>query len=170
MRLCDEYLLRNSISPNYARHVQKGFLYFEGGSRLLCVEWVVHGVHPGFYEMSECVLARTCRTLSSERVEWDEYESHLVSWMGAARDPVFDKTRVFDLTWQYFLRRHEDCLLGLVPLSEIHKTVDEGNSSRLVDCMDVLERISVVRPEASDFWRSRAFDIVSLYCYWMNDL
>jgi hypothetical protein len=170
LRLCDEYLLRNSLEPRCARHVHKGFLYFEEGRRLLCIEWANHGPHPGFYEFSECELGRRCRTLSLKRVQWEEYESHLVSWVGSASGLVFDKTKVFDLTWQYFLRRHEDSLVGLVPLSEIYGTADENNPSRLVDCMALLERVSVVLPEAVKFWHSRAFDIVSLYCHWLGGL
>lgn len=168
MRLCEEYLLRNSLDPKHARHVPKGFLYFEGGQRLLCIEWANHGPHPGFYEISECELGKTCKTLRSHRVQWEDYETHILSWLEQGRSPVFDKTKIFDLTWQYFMRRHEKDVAGLLPLSEIYKTLDVENPSRLVDCLSLIERLSVDRPHAADFWRKRAFDIVSLYCHWMN--
>lgn len=168
MRLCEEYLLRNSLDPKCSRHVRKGFLYFDGGLKLLCIEWANLGPHPGFYEISECVLGRTCTTLRSTRVDWEEYEAHILSWLEGGKNPVFDKTMVFDLTWQYFIRRHEKDIVGLMPLSDIYRTLDEGNDSRLVDCFGLLERISVARPQVAEFWRTRAFDIVSLYCHWMN--
>lgn len=168
MRLCEEYLLRNSLAPRCARHVTKGFLYFEGGARLLAIEWIQPSPRPGFYEVSECELGRTCRTLSSTRVEWDDYESHVAAWAAAASGAVFDKRKVFDLTWQYFLRRHERDLVGTVAVSDIYRTVDDSNDSRLVDCFDLLESLSARAPAVAEFWRSRAFQIVSLYCYWME--
>lgn len=170
MRLCEEYLLKNSLRPNHARHVGKGFLYFEGGSKLLAIEWVSPLPHPGYYEISECVLNHRCHKLKSVRVDWDEYESHLLSWLSPERSLVFDRSEVFDLTWQYFLRRHEDVLLEALPISSIYKTVDEKNATRPVDCLDLVERIESSKPEVSAFWKNRAFDVVSLYCYWMRDL
>jgi len=170
VRLCEEYLLRNSLRPNHARHVDRGFLYFEGGSKLLAIEWVSPLPHPGYYEISECVLKRQCHKINSIRVEWNEYESHLLSWISRGRDPVFDKSEVFDLTWHYFLRRHEETLLDALPVSSIYKTVDDNNPSRIVDCLDLVERIEPLKPEVSAFWKNRAFDVISLYCYWMRDL
>lgn len=170
MRLSEEYLLRNSLNPRHARHVARGFLYFQDGRRLLSIEWVAHGPHPGFYEVSECVLERVCRTLSSARVEWDEYESYLVDWRSRATDLVFDKQKIFDLTWRYFLRRHESVILGVLPLSCILKTIDESNPQRIVDCLGMVERLDALDSSLSGFWRSRAFEVVSLYCHWMKDI
>lgn len=170
MRLCEEYLRRVGIDPNHARHVNRGFLYYDGGERLLSIEWTVHGPHPGFYEISECSLGRSCKRLSTARVEWDDYERHLFSWMSSARDPVFDKVMVFDLTWQYFLRKFEDSIVGLFPLSEVFRTVDPSNGSRMVDCVAMVENLSFMDPPAAKFWHSKAFDIISLYCHWMARL
>lgn len=170
MRLCDEWLERNAITPGHARHVKKGFLYFEGGSKLLAIEWMSPGAHPGFYEISECVLGRRCKTLSSTRVDWEEYEDALVSWFAQAQRPVFDKSAVFDLTWQYFVRRHEDAIMSAVPLSEVHRTVDPCNASRLVDCMALVDKFSCLSPTLADFWMGRAFEVISLYCHWMREL
>lgn len=170
MRLCEEYLLRNSLTPRYARHVRKGFLYFDHGERLLASEWISLGPRPGYYEISECSLGRTCKTLNSSRVEWDEYEPYLVEWAKNDRRAVFDKGRVFSLTWEYFLRRHDKDLAGLLPLSDLYKTVDESNESRLVDCFSLLESLSSLRPSIVEFWKTRAFEIVSSYCYWMKEL
>lgn len=170
MRLCDEWLARNSISPRHARHVKKGFLYFDGGSKLLAIEWMSPGTHPGFYEVSECVLGKICSVLSSRRVDWEEYEDHLVSWMSRASGPVFDKTAVFDLTWRYFIRRHEDSLMSMLPLSEVYKTVDADNPSRLVDCMALVDGLASSAPRIAEFWNSRAFEVVAQYCHWMCEL
>ena len=170
MRLCEEYLHRIGIKADCAVHVRRGFLYFDGGERLLSISWNEVGPHPGFYEFSECSLDTRCRVLSSERVDWEDYESHLISWKASAGGVVFDKARVFDLTWQYFLRRHEEVIMGALPLSMIHSTIDPSNKSRIVDCMSLVESLSSVAPEASEFWRSRAFDIISLYCHWLARL
>lgn len=168
MRLFEEYMERNCPGALYARRVEKGFLYFDSGARLLVIEWMSPERHPGFYEFSECELTRRCRTVSSRRVEWDEYESYVRGWMSTERAAVFDRGVVFDLTWQYFLRRHEGDILGAAPISQVYKTVDESNDSRLLDCFGLLETISSRAPSAVDFWRSRAFQIVSLYCHWMS--
>lgn len=170
MRLCEEYLVRNSLKPRHARHTRRGFLYFEGGEKLLCIEWMEVGAHPGLYEFSECHLGRRCRTLSAEKVLWDDYESRLLSWKGSSAGIVFERDRVFSLTWEYFMRRHEDSLLGSFPLSRIHSTVDPSNPSRLLDCMSLLDDLQSRDPQAADFWHSRAFDIVHLYCHWAAEL
>jgi hypothetical protein len=167
MRLCDEYLARMGVKADYAVHVGKGFVYYEGGSRLLSVRWEQAGPHPGFYELSECVLETRCRILRSERVEWDEYEGRLLDWKSSAGELVSDKTKVFDLTWQYFIRRHESELMGLFPLSRIHATIDPSNRSRIVGCAELLDVLAERSPHISDFWHSRAFEIVSLYCHWL---
>lgn len=170
MRLCEEYIHRRGIKVDCAVHVRRGFLYFGNGDRLLSISWSQVGPHPGFYEFSECSLDTRCRVLSSERANWEEYESRLISWKSHAEGIVFDKARVFDLTWQYFLRRHEAVIMDAVPLSFIHSTIDPSNKSRLVDCMSLVEALSPIAPEVSEFWRSRAFDIISLYCYWLARL
>jgi hypothetical protein len=167
MRLCDEYLYRRGLKIDYAVHVGKGFVYFGGGSRLLSIRWEQIGPHPGFYELSECVLDTRCRVLRSERVEWDDYEARLVEWKASAGEIVSDRTRVFDLTWRYFLRRHEEDMLALFPLSVLHSTIDPSSRSRLVACADVLESLEERLPRAAEFWHSRAFDIVSRYCHWL---
>lgn len=169
MRLCDEYLVRNGIEVNYARYIRRGFVYFRGGERLLSIEWNESGAHPGYYDLSECVLETRCRVLSSRRVEWDEYEERLVEWR-RSEDIVLDKSLIFDLTWSYFLRRHESVLIREFPLSQIHATIDRRNESRLLECARVLEVLSERAPKAADFWHSKAFDIVSLYCHWIGSL
>lgn len=169
MRLCEEYLARRGIKVDYAPHVRRGFAYFRGGERLLSIEWSEAGAHPGYYEFSECVLETRCRILSSRRVEWDEYEERLVSWR-RAEEVVQDKASVFDLTWRYFMRRHESVLMRSFSLSELHATMDPANPSRLIGCASVLEALVESSPEAADFWHSRAFDIVSLYCGWIARL
>lgn len=169
MRLCDEYLVRSGIEVDYAPHVRKGFVYFRGGERLLSIEWNEAGAHPGYYEFSECVLETRCRVLSSRRVEWEDYEGEIVSWR-RSEDVVLNRAEVFDLTWRYFLRRHESVLMCRIPLSDIHATIDAGNPSRLIDCARVLEVLYEREPEAARFWHSRAFDIVSLYCHWIGSL
>jgi hypothetical protein len=167
MRLCEEYLARRGVEVEYAVHVRKGFVYFEGGSRLLAIRWEQAGPHPGFYEFSECSLESRCRVLRSDRVEWDDYESRLVEWKSSVGGVVADKGRIFDLTWQYFLRRHESDLIRLFPLSEIHATLDPSNRSRAVQCMGMLDSLARTLPRAAEFWHSRAFDIISLYCHWL---
>lgn len=169
MRLCDEYLARKGISVDYAPHVKRGFAYFRGGDRLLSIEWSDPGAHPGYYEFSECVLEKRCRVLSSRRVEWDEYEASLVSWR-RAEEVVLERALVFDLTWRYFMRRHESLLMSIFPLAQLHATVDPLNTSRVLGCTHVLEALAERSPEASDFWHSRALDILSLYCHWIGRL
>ena len=168
MRLCDEYLNRRGLKINYAVHVEKGFVYFGRESRLLSIRWEQIGPHPGFYEFSECVLDQRCRVLRSDRVEWDDYETSLLNWKTSAGEIVSDKTKVFDLTWQYFLRRHEEDMFALFPLSVLHSTIDPSNRFRLIACANVLESLETRLPSAADFWHSRAFDIVSCYCHWLS--
>lgn len=170
MRLCEEYLQRNSLRLNYAKCVSRGFLYFDGGSKLLSIQWVSPLPHPGYYEISECVLGRSCHKLKSDRVEWNEYEPYLLSWLHQERNIVFDKSSVFDLTWNYFLRRNEKVMLDTFPVSHIYKTIDKDNSSRIMDCVELVHRLDALKPEVANFWRNRAFDLVALYCYWFADL
>jgi hypothetical protein len=167
MRLCEEYLCRKGLKVECAVHVRKGFVYFEGGAKLLSIRWEQAGAHPGFYGLSECALERRCRVLRSERVEWEDYEARLIEWKSSAGDILSDRTRIFDLTWQYFLRRHESDLVGLFPLSALHATIDPSNRSRPVQCAELLEAVGRRLPHAAEFWHSRAFDVISSYCHWL---
>jgi len=170
MRLSEEYMLRNGASSNYARHVRRGFLYFDGGASLLSVSWIDSGVHPGHYEFSQCVLDKRCRSVRSESVAWEDYESRLLAWLGEDRTPVFERSLVFDLTWQYFVRRHQGELSRRFSLSELFATVDKMNPSRAVDCMTLVESLSAAEPAVADFWRRRAFVIIDSYCWWVSSL
>lgn len=170
MRLYEEYLHRSGLRPLHARHQRKGFLYFNDGDLLLSLSWINSGNHPGYYDFCECKLDTKCRIIKSHRVDWDEYESWFISWLSTSRKIIFDKKKIFDLTWEYFLRRNEDSLIGSISLSEIYSTIDPHNPHRLLNRFELLDKMRDRNQAVADFWHSRALDIVSLYCHWVAEL
>lgn len=166
MRLFQEYEARHGFRSNCAVHVRKGFVYLRGGEELLFIRWDEAGPHPGFYTLSECVLDASCRTVRSHKVVWDEYEPVMSDLIAKSNPIVSDPNRVFSLTWEYFVRKHEVLLAGFFPLSRVARTLDSANPSRLVDCFEVLDDLVQVSPAASQFWRSKAFPLIDSYCYW----
>jgi len=170
LRLFQEYESRHGFKSDCAIHVRKGFVYLHGGSELLFIQWNEVGPHPGFYTFSECVLGTSCRTIRTQKVVWDEYEVVLSRIVSDTSPLVSDPSRVFYLTWEYFIRKHEVLLAGLFPLSRIASTLDLDNPSRLLDCLNFLDDLARLSPPARDFWRHKAFSVVDLYCYWASRL
>lgn len=170
MRLCDEYVARLGLNPRHARHQSKGFLYFEGGARVLSTLWVDGGSRPGHYEFNECVLESRCRVLKSHTVQWDDYEGWFLSWATPERGPVFERLKVFDLTWEYFVRRHQTDLASSFRLEQIHGTIGPSSPGRAVARAELIRSMDSACPAAAGFWRSRAMDIVSFYLYWVGHL
>jgi hypothetical protein len=170
VRLVEEYISRHGLNFRGALHVRKGFVYSRGGSELLSIYWNEVGPHPGFYVISECVLDTACRVRRSHKVVWDEYEALLIDLVKSSGPIISDRNAVFNLTWEYFVRRHESLLAGFVPLSRLIRTLDPSNPSRLVECMELLENLGDASPAALSFWNSKAFSLIESYCYWAADL
>ena len=170
MRLYEEYISRHGFRTNGAKHVRKGYVYFRGGLELLSIRWIEVGPHPGFYEFSECVLGTSCRVRKSHKVVWDESEIRLAELVRRAGSVVSEPSFVFSLTWEYFVRRHEELLSGSFSLSEIVATLNPLNPDRLLSSMDMLERLAQISPASSNFWHSRAFAVIDTYCYWAAEL
>lgn len=168
MRLCDEYSERMGLGRLYLRHSARFFLFFDEGDRLLSCKWVHNNVSCGHYEFSECLLGRTVNSLGRSRVEWDDYENFLSRWLGSHGGLVFDKAKVFDLAWLFFLRRNDRPLSSLADPEAIYSTLDESNKFRGRVALELLESISAVAPVVYDFWHARASKIVSSYAHWLE--
>jgi len=168
-RLCEDYLVRNGSKGACVRYVGRGFVYFEGGGRLLSVRWIEAGSHPGFYEFEECLLGRSQRVLSSTRVVWDDYESFFGDWILRQGDGiVLGRADVFRLSWAYFLRRSERFLIKNFPLSDIYGTVEGPDADAFSNCLGLVERIQRVDRSVSAVWEREALGIVSNYCFWIG--
>jgi hypothetical protein len=63
MLLCDEYALRNEIPVCPIKFVKKGFGFFGENNNLLVIKWIQNGPSPGYYEISECNLEKTIKTI-----------------------------------------------------------------------------------------------------------
>lgn len=170
MRLCEEYAQRKSLIRKYVIHSSKGFVYFEGGRKILTLLWCQDGIHPGFYQFSECLLKDRIVTLNTHEVSWGDYESWLTEWKKSKSDIVFCRDFIFRLTWEYFLRRNEVPIMEEFPLSVIFPTLDENNPSRVADAIDLVDRISLKNIHVSKFWHEKAFEVVSKYMYWIRDI
>jgi len=170
VRLCEEYYKRNGLSFPHARHETKGFVFFNGGRDLLSIRWTQPGPHPGSYEISECVLESRIRSTKNSSVSWDEYEDFMQGWVSSNEGIVSCSTKVFDLSWQYFIRRNEKILAKNYDPVEIYATVDEDNPSRMASASVLLSTMQSKNPVEFNFWHSKAINIISSYSYWTAEL
>jgi hypothetical protein len=170
VRLCEEYHQRNGLPFPHARHETKGFVFFNGGSDLLSIRWSQPGPHPGSYDISECVLEDRIRSTKNSSVSWDEYEDFMLSWVSSNEGIVSSATKVFDLSWQYFIRRNDKILAKSYDPIEIYATIDEDNPIRNTSASALLATMRSKHPVEFDFWHSKASNIISRYSYWMAEL
>lgn len=165
MLLCDEYALRNKIPAYPIKFVKKGFAFFGHNNNLLVIKWIQNGTSPGYYEISECDLAKSIKTIKLNNVDWEEYEQFLKNWSGN-NSIITDREKIFNLTWEYFIRRHEEFLLSNYGPYEIYPTIDNENKNRILDSLLFLEKISKHK-FIFDFWNNKLSEVISLYCYWI---
>lgn len=170
MYLCEEYALRKKINFKCVRHVQKSFLFFDQENKLLVIKWTNQGNHPGYYEISECLLDSKIKTIKNNHVYWEQYEEFILNWLDCHNLLVSDKSEVFNLVWQYFLRRNDKFFSENYDPIEIYETISQKDSKNILNAIDFLEKISDKHPAVFDFWQKKASDVISKYAYWMLDL
>jgi hypothetical protein len=168
MLLRDEFLTRNRIFTTNVKFVKKGFAFFGENNDLLVIKWTSQGLSPGFYEISECILDKYIRTIKVNNIEWEDYENFLKNW-ALSNSIVTDKKIIFNLTWEYFIRKNESFLLQNYNHDEIFKTIDENNNNRMFDSMMFLDKISKHK-SLFDFWNEKLTEVISCYCYWIASI
>jgi len=170
MELCDEYVSRMGLNPVFPMRVRKGFVFFGEDNRLLVVKWVQDGPTPGSYEFSECILENKVRSVRTEEVSWEEYDSYVLEWLDSHKTLVFDKSVVLNLAWEFFLRRNDSLFSELYDPAEIYETVNPLSSSRCLAIADFLEKVLRDRPEVYKSWSSKIGDVVSCYMHWLKGM
>lgn len=168
MRLCDEYVQRMGLPKLILRHASKFFLFFNDGDRLLSCRWIHSSNSCGYYEFSECILEKNVKVVRKESVEWDCYEDFLFGWLSSHRGFVFSKDKIFDLSWVFFVRRHDHFLASNFDPAKIYDSLDASNDNRIIVALELVEKISNLNVEAYDFWNSRAGEIISRYAHWFS--
>lgn len=169
MKLWEDYALRCGLTDPQVKHVSKGFSFFGEDKKLLVIRWRQDKCHPGFYEISECAFQNRIRLLSQKNISWDDYEDYIFSWC-RSNVIVFDKIKVFDFVWEFFIRKNDIFFSSNYDPYEIYPTLDKENSKRLVCAFDFLEKIKVRNLSIYDMWNSKLSDIIFKYNYWMSSL
>lgn len=168
MLLCEEFATRNLLPVPKIRFVKKGFAFFGENNFLLVIKWMQNGPGPGFYEVSECSLEKNIRTIKVNNINWDEYKEFIQNW-SASEQIVTDRKKIFNLTWEYFIRRNENFFLKKFGPEKIFSTIDCDNSNRIYDSISILEEISKIDKSVYDFWNAKLSEVIYLYCYWLED-
>lgn len=168
MLLCDEFCVKNKIPICPIKFVKKGFAFFGQNNNLLVIKWIQNGPSPGFYEISECCLEKSIKTIKVDNVNWEEYEKFLKDWT-QTHSILKDKKEIFYLTWEYFIRKNENFLLENYGPYEIYCTIDKENKNRILDSMIFLEKISKHK-SIFDFWNDKLSEVISLYSYWLAEI
>jgi len=162
MRLCDEYSIRMGLGPLFLRHSSKCFLFFESGEKLLSVKWLNSSNSSGHYEFLECVLGNVVNVLKSTTVEWSSYEKCLFDWMSGHSGFVFEKDRVFNLSWNFFVSRSDFFLAERYDPFLIYSTLD-------VSRVELARKIADDIPDGpNSFWHSKSGEILNRYAYWLE--
>lgn len=168
MLLYEEYALRNKISICPIRFVKKGFAFFGENNHLLVIKWIQNAPSPGIYEISECVLEKSIRTMKVDNVSWEDYEQFMKEW-AKNNSIVTDRENIFCLTWEYFVRKNENFLLQNYGPYDVYPTIDCENKNRVLDSTLFLEKLSKHK-FIFDFWNNKLSEVISLYCYWIDSL
>lgn len=168
MRLCDEYSERFGLAPLRLRHCSKFFLFFGPDNNLLSCKWIQNG-SSGYYEFCECFLGKSLKVLKREKVEWDLYETFLENWIESHEEEiVFDKTKVFNLVWEYFVASNDRLFsLSYDPVL-VYETLSGDEKARMVCAMDLVGDILESNPQLARFWNGKAMEIISRYAHWIN--
>lgn len=166
MLLRDEYCLRNNISLAKVKFIKKGFAFFGEQNLLLVIKWIQEGNHPGFYEISECSLEKRIITLEIKNIMWEEYENYIINW-ASSHSIITNREVIFNLIWEYFIRKNEDFFIKNYTIDEIFKTIDEKNSDRVLSCIQLLDDISLKNKNIYNFWVEKLTEVINLYCHWL---
>lgn len=168
MRLCDEYCQRMGLAPLVLRHSSKFFVFFNDGAKLFSCRWINSSSSLGYYEACECRLTSVVAVDSREKVEWDHFEKFMDGWLRNHSGLVFDRARIFDLVWDFFVRRNDRFLSANYDPLLIYSTLDASNPGRSSLAMDVVQEILSMDCDAGRFWESKAQEILSRYAHWLS--
>lgn len=167
MFLFEEYAIRNKIIPEKLKYIKKGFAFFDEDNKLFVIKWM--DANPGFYEISECFLEKCIKTNKLENISWEDYEYYLLEW--ASKNKIeTDKKKVFNLTWEYFVRRNDFFLMKNYGPLEVFPTIDDHNPNRILDSIKLLEKISLKNKNIYDSWNNKISEVINLYCYWLAEI
>lgn len=168
MRLCDEYCQRMGLAPLVLRHSSKFFMFFDNGARLLSSRWINSANSMGYYEVCECRLTSVVAVDSKERVEWSDFEKFIDGWLNSHSGLVFDRAKIFDLVWDFFVRRNDRFLSVNYDPALVHSTLDSSNPDRSSAAMDMVQEIMSMNCDAGRFWNDKAQEILSRYAHWFS--
>jgi hypothetical protein len=149
------------------RHCSKFFLFFNSGSDLLSCKWIQEG-SSGYYEFCECKLGKTVKVLKKDKVEWDGYEAFLKGWLDCHGGLVFDKTKIFNIVWEFFVVRNDKWLSSQYDPFVVYDTLSGDERIRMLRAMDIVEEILKSNTNVSTFWNGKAMEIVSRYAHWVD--
>jgi hypothetical protein len=169
MKLCEEYCIRNSNIKPQIKHVSQGFCFFGEEQNLLIIKWQQHGCHPGFYDFHECVLQDRIRLKYQKLVAWDEYEDYVLSWC-KSNSILFNKTKIFETVWEFFVKRNESFLAENYNPQEVFVTLDEESKERTVSIINFIEKLQAKHPFVYDIWQHKISNIIFNYNHWMRGL
>jgi hypothetical protein len=143
----------------FLRHSARFFLFFEDGDKLFSCKWIHNNSSCGHYEFCESSLGKSVSRLRSEEVEWDEYEVFLSGWLRSNGGFVFERAKIFDLTWSFFLRRNDRFLADSLNPMLVYESLNAPATA--------LDLVSKTGLEAAGFWNSKASEIISKYAHWL---
>lgn len=166
MFLHEEYALRKNLSVG-VKYVSKGFLFFGEDNRLLVIKWTQPGPHPGDYEISECLLGKRVRVLDHQNVSWNYYEDYILRWVSEHDNFVSNKTKIFHLVWEWFLRRNDKFFADTCDPIEIYSTIEASDTDRVVNSMSFLDKLSKKQPHIFNFWNTKSSEIIAKYSHWL---
>ena len=185
MYLCEEYLQRHKIDVPYARHVERGAVFFrtqyDSSWRILSIEWKPQVVHPGEYLIKtfkplhdgyqiKSLFEPTSKNLV---VHWDEYDAFFVKWVaGLTLDLIATNVKSVHLAaWDMLLCCFDSLAQGeyrqqLCAAADVSKSADE----RFAALQDALAFVSRYLPPIHEAWTYEISAYLRDYCYWVPKL
>ena len=186
MYLCEEYFHRHGINVQYARHVDRGAIFFKTDYdftwRILSIRWKLPSVHPGTYHIKtvkpvhdgyrgRALFESTSKDLS---IHWDEYESFIMKWAASlSGDQIASSVKKAHLAaWDMLLYCCDDAIKQQGYQNQFNNTTDVtfNVDERFMALQESLVFISKNFVALHEVWICEMGPYLRDYCYWLADL
>lgn len=191
MSLHEEYTRRRSPYKPLVLYEKRSAVLLKSTAkpynwRILSINWIDHGYHPGHFEVSYSHIIHNgfedgmlMRDISSEGWYWDEYERNLLNYVGNIKKSGYDATFVEEhllSCWEIYLILIDSWLsenMSLDFFDVVEQSLNTENSidSRTELVNDALNSIEEKSEVVSDIWK---FSVAPLarhqHTNWLADL
>lgn len=189
MLLCEEYFKRKNLQVSFVKHVNKTSLFIKTGVKpedacnmVYTIDWEPGDIHPGRYKLRTwapihngfSVNGRAFSLLNEKEIEWDEYESHIKSWIGKINRTIVvkDYKEMWLLAWEMFVYVCDQEISVLSSHTTFFNSLDVElpTDERYLAFRECLGYLHQKYPNLYSFWISSFNHHCQQYAHWLANL